>query len=523
MKKKYLAIVASLVGTAMVAGGAWAAPAKQLIVALDPDYQTFDPGLAYEVYSLMVLHPVYDTLMQFGKTLDVPTYGAAESHSISADGLTYTFKLRKGVKFASGNAMTSADVKWSIERSKNLKGNGAFLADGVASVTAPDASTVVIKLSARDSSFLTKLTSNIFAIIDSKTAIANGATNAADAQTSDKAKLWFDSHSAGSGPYVIESYTPQVEVDLAVNKNYWGKAPYFDKIILKAIKDPGAQLMMLQKKDIDVAFNLGPEQVKQLSGMAGLTVAKAQTMTLVFMLMNRDPAVGGPIANPDVQKAIRLALDYSGMQTIAGEGAITPVAPFQVGFFGALAPRDPKKAQDVAKAKELMKKAGFEQGFKAVFEVPTQTVEGMDLPTLAQKIQSDLKSINVDVEIKTSDIMVALDPYRKGKQAISLWYWGPDYPDPNNQLAFLPGRSVGLRANWTAAMSPKLAALADKTAVDVDPKVRAADLKQIQELMDADTAFAVLLQPARQYSFLADLKNADYNDYYKLNLADMSR
>lgn len=516
-------LAAALAIAAIAASGAYAAPAKQLIVALDPDYQTFDPALAYEAYSMMVLHPVYDTLMQFEGGIDNLKFGVAVSNTISPDGLSYTFKLRKGVKFASGNPLTAADVKWSVERSINLKGNGAFLCEGVASVSAPDASTVVFKLSAKDASFLTKLTSNVYAVVDSKTAIANGATAAADAPTADKAKLWFDGHSAGSGPYVLESYTPQVEVVLARNKAYWGKAPYYEKIVLKAIKDPGAQLMMLQKNDIDVAFNLGPEQVKQVKGKAGIAVAKAQSMTITFMLMNRDPAVGGPIANPDVQKAIRLALDYSGMQLIAGEGAVTPVAPFQVGFFGSLPPKDPKSAQNLAKAKELMKKAGYEKGFKTTFEVSTQTVEGMDLPTLAQKIQNDLKQIGIDTDIKTSDIMVALDPYRKGKQALSLWYWGPDYPDPNNQLAFLPGNSVGLRANWTAAMNPKLAALGDKAAVEVDPKARAADLKAIQQSMDEDSAFATLLQHARQYAYRAELKGADYNDFYKLNLAYVSK
>jgi peptide/nickel transport system substrate-binding protein len=524
MRMKRLGFAALIAALALAASGANAAPAKQLIVALDPDYQTFDPALAYEAYAMMALHPVYDTLMQFdGPSCDEPKYGVAESHSISADGLTYTFRLRKGVKFSSGNPLTAKDAKWSFERAINLKGNGAFLAEGVESVAAPDDQMVVIKLKSKDASFLTKLTSNVFMILDSKTAQANGATNAADAQTSDKAKLWFDGHSAGSGAYVIESYTPQVELVLARNANYWGKAPYYDKIVLKSIKDPAAQLMMLQKKDIDVAFNLGPEQVKQVKGKKDIEVAKAQSMTLTFMLMNRDPQVGGPVANVDVQKAIRLALDYTGIQTIAGEGAITPVAPFQVGFFGTLPPKAPKEAQNIAKAKELMKKAGYEKGFKTTFEVSTQTVEGMDLPTLAQKIQGDLKQIGIETEIKTSDIMVALDPYRKGKQALSLWYWGPDYPDPNNQLAFLPGASVGLRANWTAAMNPKLAALGDKAAVEVDSKARAADLKAIQEAMDADSPFAVLLQHARQYAYLSELKNAYYNDFYKLNLAVVAK
>jgi len=502
-----------------------AAPAKSektLIMALDPDYETFDPGLGYEVYVQLVLHPVYDTLMDFKDTIEAPKYGVAESHEVSKDGLVYTFKLRKNVKFASGNPLTSKDVKWSAERTMHLKGNGAFLTDGIASVEAPDDQTVVFKLKAPDASFLTKLTYNGFAVIDSALAIKNGATNAPDANTADKAKLWFDSHSAGSGPYVIESYTPKVEVVLTRNKNYWGKAPYYDKVILKSIPDPGTQLMMLQKGDIDIAFNLGPEHIKHLQGKTGITIKKAQAMTITFMLMNRDPKVGGPIANPDVQKAIRLALDYQGIQAIAGEGSVTPVAPFQVGFLGTLPPRDPKTAQNIDKAKELLKKAGYEKGFKTTLEVSTTTVEGMDLPTLAQKIQGDLLKIGIQTEIKTSDIMVALDPYRKGKQALSIWYWGPDYPDPNNQLAFLAGNSVGLRANWTAAMNPELAELGKKASVEVNNATRAKYLEEIQRKMDEDSAFAVLLQHARFYAVRDTVKGAEYIDSYKIDLLNVS-
>ncbi len=294
------------------------------------------------------------------------------------------------------------------------------------------------------------------------------------------------------------------------------------KVILKTIQDPGTQLMMLQKGDIDIAFNLGPEHTKQIKDKPGIEIKKAQTMMLTFLLMNRDPKVSGPIANPDVQKAIRLALDYQGMQTMAGEGSITPVAPFQAGFLGTLPPRDPKTAQNIEKAKELMKKAGYEKGFKTTLDVATLAAEGMDLPTLAQKIQNDLHQIGIETEIKTSDVMVALDPYRKGKQPLSLWYWGPDYPDPNTQLAFLPGNSVGLRANWTAEMNPNLAELGKKAAAEVDKATRVKDLQEIQKSMDEDSAFAVLLQHARHFATRDSIKGADYIDPYKINLKNVS-
>ncbi len=529
VKKKLLPVIAILIVVAFLAGGCGTgeqdqgegAPTettdeiKQLIVAVDPDYNTFDPGLAYELYGMMVLNPVYETLVHFVDTIDVPKYGIAESHEVSEDGLVYTFKLRPGINFASGNPLTSEDVKWSIERMISLDGNGAFMAKDIASIEAPDDETVIITLTEPDASFLVKLTYNAFAAIDSALAMEHGASN--DAQN-DTAKLWFDNNSAGSGPYMIESYDPAVEVVLVRNDNYWGEAPYYDRISLKSIADPGTQLMMLQKGDIDIAFNLGPEHVKQLSGVEGVDILSAQSMTISFLLMNRDPAVGGPMANPDVQKAVRLALDYKEIQALAGEGAVTPVAPFQIGFLGTVPPRDPNTARDVEAAQALMEQAGYPEGFSVTLEVPTVSVEGLDLPTLAQKIQNDLLDIGITTEIVTSDIMVALDPYRSGQQAFSLWYWGPDYPDPNNQLAFLPGNSVGLRANWTTEMNPELAELGRKTAVEVDPDIRAQYLEEIQMMMDDDTAFAMLLQFARQFAVRDNIEGADYIDPYRIDL-----
>jgi peptide/nickel transport system substrate-binding protein len=224
------------------------------------------------------------------------------------------------------------------------------------------------------------------------------------------------------------------------------------------------------------------------------------------------------MANPDVQKAVRLALDYKEIQALAGEGAVTPVAPFQIGFLGTVPPRDPNTARDVEAAQALMEQAGYPEGFSVTLEVPTVSVEGLDLPTLAQKIQNDLLDIGITTEIVTSDIMVALDPYRSGQQAFSLWYWGPDYPDPNNQLAFLPGNSVGLRANWTTEMNPELAELGRKTAVEVDPDIRAQYLEEIQMMMDDDTAFAMLLQFARQFAVRDNIEGADYIDPYRIDL-----
>ena len=495
---------------------------KHLIIAVDPDYESFDPAIAYEVYAHLVLHSCYNTLFEFEKTLDNMVLASGTEYSVSDDGLVYTFKLREDMVFASGNPVTSADVKWSFERSINLKGNGAFMTDDIVALEAPDDYTFIVKLGNPDPSFPTKLTYNIFCIVDSQVAMQHGATNAEDAATTDTAKTWFDSNSAGSGPYCIDSYTPKVEVVLVKNANYWGQEPFYDKITIKSIPDANTQVMMLQRGDVDIAINVDPEQAKTLVNTPGIAVKNAQSLTMSFLLMNRDPSVGGPIADSRVQRAIRLALDYQGIQTIAGAGMATPLAPFPVGLFGSLPARDVSGFQDVAAAKALMAEAGYADGFTTDFYVPTSIISGVELVTMAQKIQSDLNAIGITTTIIPEDVLISLETYRTGQQSLGLWYWNPDYPDNNSQLAFLPGQKVGLRANWTAEMYPALAALGDRAAVETNVTERGRMFGEIQNMMAEESAFTMLLQHTSPYAVRDTLKNADYIGQYVFILKDIA-
>ncbi|GHV78778.1 ABC transporter substrate-binding protein [Spirochaetia bacterium] len=528
LRKKALFLAACLVSAALVfsfvgckkkeGGGAAQGGVKHLIIAVNPDYESFDPGIAYEPYGSMVIHACYDNLVEFEGSLENLKPAAAESFTVSADGLTYTFKLRNGLKFVSGNAFTSADVKWSIERGINLKGNSAFMADGIAGIDTPDAGTVVFRLKEKEPAFPIMLAFNFFAILDSKAAAAQGATSAANAATADTAKIWLDTNSVGSGPYQIESYTPQVEVVLVRNPHYWGTAPYYDRITISTVVDSNTQLMMLQKGDVDIAYNLEAEQIKGLSGASGITIKDAQSLTASFLLMNRDAKIGGPVANPRVQKAIRLALDYPGIQTIAGPGMNTPSAPFPLGLFGSLPPADVSGYPKAAEAKALLAEAGYANGFSTKLYVPTNNVVGVELLTLAQKIQNDLRAIGIQADLVPENVTISLETYRTGRQPLGLWYWSPDYPDNSSQLAFLPGNTVGLRANWTAESNPGLTALGKQVASESDNARRAALFGQIQQAMIEDSPFAMLLQHTSQYAIRSGLTGADYLELYQLDL-----
>lgn len=489
-----------------------AAANSKLVIGLDPDWKTFDPGRAYEMYANMVFNGTYDNLVKFEGQEVVTTKSLAKDYTISGDGLTYTFKLRDGVKFVSGNKLSAKDVKWSFDRVKNLKGNPAFLAENIASTETPDESTVVVKLKAPDASFLSKIATSSFAVVDSVAVTAKGGVSGEGADKTDKADQWLNSHSEGSGPYILAEFTPDARVVLKKNPNYWQKVPGADEIVLSNMKDANSQLLTLRRGDVDIAFNINAEHVKQLAGLKDVKVMSSQTKAITFLLMNMDPEVGGPVSNNKVQNAIRKTLDYEGLRIIAGSNAVSPYSIIQKGFLGAMPPKD-KTFTNIEEAKKLMAEAGYPDGFEITFDVATYAMEGVKWVVLGEKIASDLARIGIKAKIRTSDLMVGLDQYRKGNQAFSLWGWNPDYPDPNNQLAFVAGQKVGHRARWKAEHNPELVELQKKTVTETNDQKRAELLQEIQKITATNGPWCVFLQFGRQYGVRANIEGADYGVY----------
>jgi len=494
---------------------------NQVIIALDPDYETFDPGHAYEMFSQAVTNGLYDNLVKFISGKVEPINHLVESYEISPNGKVFTFRLRSGIKFVSGNNLTSKDVKWSFDRVKNLKANPSFLADNIDKVETLDEKTIRVYLNEPDGAFLYKLTNSAFSILDSEVVKLHGGTSDVNAATADTADPWLTQNSAGSGPYILKKYIPNVEVELERNDNYWNGAPAVEKIIFKDMPDSNTQIFMLQKGDIDIAYSLNADQIKSLKDKEGVEILPFQTLSLMFLLMNEDPEIGGPMANKDVQNAVRYALDYKGIQTIVGEGAITPISIIQVGFLGALPPRDPGYT-NIEKAKELLAKAGYPNGFSVTLDTITHATAGIKWVTLAQKVKEDLSKVGIDVQIRTMETTVGYQEYRKGLQGFCINAWGPDYIDSNNQLAFLPGEMVGLRANWKADANPKLAQLGKSALIETDDTSRAAIIKEIQEIMAEDSPFAVLVQFPKQLAIKKGLKGVDYSDSYKIEVYNLS-
>lgn len=489
-----------------------------VVVAMGSGFSTLDPGYVYEKYPPLIVNACYENLFKFYSNDSAPEPCLADTYEFSEDGLTLTVTLKDGITFASGNAMTSADVLFSINRCKNLQGNPAFICDTIESMEAPDDKTIVFHLTQADSAILSKLTYSSLAILDSEVVKANGGTDAEDAASTDTAQAYLDTTSAGSGMYVMTSYTPDEEVVLEKNPNYWGEATNVDKYIIKIQPDSNTQMMTLSNGDIDVAMNMTDDTMAELAGAENVEIINGATKTVGFVMMNMNEEYGGPVSDPTVQKAIRKALDYAGIQTIVGEGTLTPYSIIQTGFMGSKGERATDYT-NLDEAKELLAEAGYADGFDVDLTVCDLDMEGVALTDLAQKVKDDLAQIGINVNIVSQPWAAGYgDAYRDGTLGLTVMYWGTDYNDPNVQLEFLPGATVGLRAGWTADMDPELAALYQAAMEATDNDARIAVLEQIQDLTYEDGPFIMIAQAPAHIAHNTRLEGVAISDPYALDL-----
>jgi len=495
-----------------------------LVIAVEPDYFTFDPGYAYELYAPMIIGVVYDNLFEFLPESDTPVPQLAVSYKVSADGKEYVFTLRKNAFFSSGNPVTAADVKFSFDRALHLKSNASALLKGVKSTKVLDRYTVKVSIKKADSAFIAKTTSTSYAILDSKLVKKKGGVSDTSASSTDRAQKYLNRHSAGSGPYILKSFTPDDKLILVRNERYWGKKPAFKMIIIQDMPDENAQLLSVKNGDIDIAFNLSADQLSQLKNAKNVNVIAGTTMTMGFLLMNRNPAIGKEMADVNVQKAVRYAVDYAGLQMIIGKGAVTPQSFIQIGFLGSKAPVNPAKQTNLRKAKKYLAASAYPNGFTTEITVCDLAPEGIPLTLIAEKIKSDLSKIGIELKIVQQGWGAGFgDAYRKGTIGFTPMYWGPDYYDPNTQLAFLPGQYVGHRAGWTKELAPKLAATYDKIVAETDNKVRKKMLEDVVSKTAKDSPFVVYAQYPKYIAASKALKNIEYSNIYRLDLAVISK
>lgn len=495
-----------------------ATPADTLVEAYALDeIITMDPGEAFELSTAEVNANIYDLLVRFdlADTTKV-TSDLAESWTVSDDRLTYTFKLKPGLKFASGNPLTAEDVAYSFERVIKLDKSPAFIlgqfgltGDNVAEkakATGPDTFVFTVDKPYAPSFVLNCLASSVGAVVDKKLVSENAkAMTPGDdyKYDNDFGNDWLKTHSAGSGQFKLREWRASEAVVMDRNDNYWGEKAKLARVIFRHMKESSAQRLALEAGDIDIARNLEPNDLDAVSKTGDISLASAPKGTVYYISLNQKNA---NLAKPEVRQAFKYLIDYSaiGDTLIKGIGNVHQTF-LPKGVLGEL-DETPFKL-DVAKAKELLDKAGLKDGFSVTMDTRnSQPVTG-----IAEAIQQTAAEAGIKIEIIPGDDKQTLTKYRARNHDIYIGQWGQDYFDPNsNAQTFASNPNNADDSNnqtlaWRNAWDvPELSKETEAALLESDPAKRVEMYRHLQKEVLEKSPFAIIYQQTE----VAGVRNA---------------
>ncbi len=496
-----------------------------LVVGRAMDVNSLDPNRAFCDTCQFYLTAVYETLITLAPDNKTLKPNLAASWEANDDFTQFTFHL-KDAKFADGSPVESSDVKWSWERLKNLKASPSFLMDGLVSIDTPDPKTVVVHVDAPNSEFLYKVAAPYTGIMNAEVTQAAGAIGDDTAAEKDQAEPWFLANSAGSGPYVLEKYTPDSELRLKRNDAYWGTEPYFKEVVVSQIQDAVSQAQALESGQIDVAMQIDPDTAKSINNPDVVTQAIPSFNFLYFAFI--PGAKGGEMLTPEVREALTYAIDYDGMLefTVGGNGVKQP-APIPNGFPGTanLQPRH----EDLAKAKQMLKDAGHADGFTLRAVYPNDNVYGVDINVMMQKVQQDLSRVGVSLTLEPATYAVWREQLNgPDGMPVTAVYYAPDYYGSGQYLAYfamMPGSPWLKRAGKDhpeLVENPKEAALYAQALASSGDKADAIYQQLGEEMMKDDIAIT-LVSPNLVLAHRADISGVRYSACCNLPLAEIAR
>jgi peptide/nickel transport system substrate-binding protein len=532
-----------LAGTALsamlVAAPAFAVtPADTLVegFAID-DIISVDPAEAFELSTAEVTGNTYDLLIRIDLNDTSKVKGdLAESWSVSDDGLVYTFKLKPGLKFASGNPITAADVAYSFERAVKLDLSPAFIIDqfGITGDNVTEKAKAVddttfqftVDKSYAPSFVLNCLSATVASVVDSKLVKEHAAAVTPDADhkwDNDFGNAWLKTGYAGSGPFKLREWKANEAVVMERNDNYWGEKPKLARVIYRHMKESSAQRLALQAGDIDVARNLEPNDLDAIAKNTDLASVSAPKGTVWYISLNQK---NEKLAKPEVRQAFKYLIDYDalGSTILKGIGEIHQTF-LPKGDLGEL-DENPFKL-DVAKAKELLEKAGLKDGFDVTMDVRN----GQPTTGMAESIQQTAAQAGIKIEIIPGDGKQTLTKYRARNHDIYIGQWGQDYFDPNsNAQTFVSNpdnsdegktKTLAWRNAWDI---PELTKQTEAALLEKDPAKRAAMYQDLQKKALDESPFVIIHQQLEVAGYRANLKGFKLGPSFDTNfVSDVSK
>jgi ABC-type transport system substrate-binding protein len=445
------------------------------------DVQSFTDGLAMGIN-------VYDRLFEQSPKGLKP--GLAERWDTSADGRTWTFTLRKGVKFHDGTPLTAHTVKASLDRvmDPSLKLRQAGKYQGVTSVEASD--DVTLKLVTEKP--LGSLPGNL-------THQSGGSIQNAAAAAQKK-------FGVGSGPFKLVEYVPDDRLVLDANKDYWGGLPGVDRLVFRIIPEARTRLSMLQAGEVQVIYNVAPNEIPGLRSDPRYHVEVPPSSGWRIYGFNTQKK---PFDDVRVRQALNYAVDKETIvrDILKGVGHVAD-SPFGPGMFSYVPTFT--YAYDPEKAKQLLSAAGLASGFKTSLLIsPGEIISATEVATA---VQAYLQQVGVQAEIKSLEQAVWLSELTKpmDQNTVEMFEYQYGGADPDALRLNLHSAEWPPKRNAAFYKNPKLDSLFDEAATTADQAKRAEVYKQVQQMVMDDAPWLFISDWAHADAWVSSVKNATY-------------
>jgi peptide/nickel transport system substrate-binding protein len=471
---------AALAGAAAALPGGLARPAaaqttqkRELVVAQGGDIASLDPHMSTSSNDIRISFNVFDNLTSRrpdGKLVA----GLATEWKIQGQ-QAWAFKLRQGVKWHNGDPFTSADVKYSIERTYDsaAKTRVSTVLTTIEKIEAPDPSTVVIHTKKPDPLLPARLGFYAGQIVPKKYLESVGPEV-------------FNQKPIGTGPVRFVSWTKDDRVVLEANPDYWGGKPDFDRLIVRALPEMAPRVAALLKGEVDIATQLPPDQGERVRSNPGTTVLGALYGGLYVLAVNSKVK---PLDNPLVKQALSLAIDRDVIikELWRGRGVVPsgPIAKGDNHFDASL----PALAYNPKEARELLKKAGYKNE-EIVIETTAAYMAG-DKP-MAEAIQAMWKDAGINGKVEIFEYSVRAQKNRD-KSFKGLWWSDPTSTlrDPDGMMWRLLGPG-GPQDYWRHAEWDELG---NSARFSVDEKFRGEAYKKMTKIFLEHLPWIPVIQP----------------------------
>jgi len=484
-----------------------------LIVLTPLDTQTLDPAVNYDFSGGFFLLNAYEGLVKAEGSNEAKIVPAlAESWEISPDGLTYTFKLRSGVKFHDGTPLNAEAVKYSFERLLALKMGAVANFTSIDKIEAVDDSTVKFILKAPFSTFLLALTSMWGPVIVSPTAVK------ANEKDGDMGQAWLAENDAGTGPYKVEKWDRNQQLTLVRNPDYWGGwgDKYLEKIFIRFVPETTTMRLMIEKGDADIAVGMSSiEDLDALAKTPGVTVEEFAAMSIRDLRINTTKK---PLDNVLVRQALAYSFDYDqAANGVLGGHAIRMDSVTAKGVAGYYKPSF-MYTKDLEKAKQLLKDAGFEGGG---FSLDYIWLSGLDVDRqIGEMWQADLKQLGIDLKIQEMPLNTWWEAQGNPETApqMMMGQWGLDYADATSQiwLMYYSGNFPPSGSNYYYYKNEQVDKLLEQARVETDQAKLDELYQQAVEMIYTDSPEVWAVQTNERIVHRDVVVGYEYNlSYYK--------